>query len=350
MRRSRTASIAAVALAVIPLAACGANGQDSATDGKTTVRVMGDFGVPWVPQIPWVYAMEKGLYSDAGLNVEYRLPQGTTSPANIAATGRVDLAFVYTSDMMTAKDNNFDLKDLMSIGEKLPGGVCALEGSGVKTPKDLEGKTGAMINNPHSTANWKRFAELNGVDASKVKIVDAGGDPTPLLISGAVDIAIDAAEPQECLKASIATGKAYTMMAFTDQYHFPKTYFLQLAANGAWLEKHKDAARKFVQVTQKAISYCEQHQQECLKTYIASDPNAIDPKLATQGFEAEKHYWCGNSNSCWHPDKPIGWVDPDIWLAAADFLKENDLISDPKKTLGVLTDNEYLDPSVLPKP
>lgn len=351
MRRSSIGAMVAALAVILPVAACGAE-KAAEQDGQTTVRLMGDFPVPWVPQIPWIYAMQKGWYSDQGLNVEYQLPQGTTSPANVVGTGKVDLAIVYTSDLMTAEDNDLNLKALMSVGEKLPGGICALEGSGVTTPKDLEGKTASLMNNPHSKANWERFAQLNGIDASKVNTVDAGSDPTPLLISGAVDVAIDAAETQECIKASLATGKPYTMLSFTDAYNFPRTYFLEVAANGDWLEQHEEAARKFVAVTQKAIQHCEANQQECLDVYINSDPDAIDPELARLGFEAQtSNYWCGNSNSCWYPEKPIGWIDSELWLESAQFLKDNDLIAgDPQNALKVLTDNKYLDPSILPAP
>lgn len=344
-------SVAFLGLVGLMSACAPTTGSGEDADDGVTIRLMSDFVVPWVPQIPWLYAIEKGWYKEAGLNVEYLIPQGGTSPANLAGVGQVDMAIVYTSDLITASENDLDLKALMQVGEKLPGGVCALEGSGITNPQDLEGKTVGVINNPHSLSNWNRFLELNDVDASNITMVDAGDDPTPLLIAGSIDAAGDAAEVQECLQASIATGKEHLTMAFTDDYGFPETYFLEIAANGAWLDTHQDAARSFVEVTQRAIAYCERNGDECLEVYIASDPQNVDPEVATRGYDLlRQNYWCDGTASCWNPDKPIGWIDPDIWLAEAQFRKDNDLISgDPKDTLAVLTDNSFLSDEYMPQ-
>lgn len=343
------AGLALVAI-VVGIAGCGGSDDDSSSDGRTSITLMSDFHIPWVPDVPWIYALEEGWYEKAGLDVDYIYPQGTSSPARLVGVGKVDMAITYTSDLMNGVQKDLDAKALMSVFEKLPGGVCALEGSGIDEPKDLEGKTVAIVNTAHSLAHWKHFFEANGVDESKVNIVDAGADPTPLLIAGKVDAA-DAASPAECLQAALATGKKQTEFPFTEEWGFPKTYFLEIAAYTPWLEQNKAAARKFVQTTQKAISYCEQNQEECLEVYMASAPDEIDPEVATEGYKVMKNFWCGETASCWDPDKPIGWINPDVWVGEAEFLKDLGLLEgEPEETLEATTDNEYLSDKYLPQP
>lgn len=345
-----------LAFALLAFAGCGSEANDETSSSgsaaeMTDVTFMADFTVPWVVQIPWVYALQNGWYEDAGLNVDYVLPQGTDAPARLLGTGKVDITPAYVGDMLSVNEKGLKVKVLMSLFDKIPGGVCFYDDSGIESPTDLEGKTAAVYNYPQSLAFWQHFYAANGVDPDAVNQVDAGANSAPLLISGKVD-AIDAASPLECLTAELKKGQSTAEFPFDEQYGFPKTYYLMLTANAEWLAESDDAARKFTTVTQHAVSYCEDpdNQQECVQTFIDAYPDEVDPEVAEKGFESLKGYWCNGTASCWSPDKPTGYVDEKIWADLADFYADLGLIDDPATAPEVLTDNQYLSDEYEPHP
>lgn len=349
------AAFSVCAVALVGAGCGGSDDSDSSTgaDGQelTKVTVMSDFAVPWVPQVPWAVALDKGWFEEEGVDVDYIPPQGAAAPARLVGAGKVDMAAVYTADVMSTNEEGLKSKVLMSQAtEKLPGGICYYADSGIETPKDLEGKTVAVYDYPQGEYNFKHFLEANGVDESKVNVVSAGANSAQLLIAEKVD-AIDGATALECPDAEIKSGKEVDTFLFDDSNGFPKGYFLELAANEKWLGSNEKAARAVVETLQRAQSWSEQNKDEALQIFIDSDPDNIVPEVAELSWENLQDSWCGESASCWNPDKPIGWIDPKIWADQATFYKEGGLLkSDGPEASSMLTDNEYLSDQYMPKP
>lgn len=286
--------------------------------------------------------MKKGWYEQAGLSINFKFPQGAAVPAHLVGVGRVQIAATYEPDILATRAAGLGIKTLMTVFDRIPGGVEFYRDSGIRKPKDLEGRTIAVYDYPGSKYNFKVFFEKNGVDASKVKIVSAGADSAKLLIAGKVD-AIDGAPALEGLKASLATKKPIGNFFFDQRFGFPKTYYMLLAVNEKWLQQNQDAARKFVEVTQRAIAWSASHQKEALGIYLKEYPNAVTATLATKGFAALKQSWCGNSALCWAPHKPIGLIDPSVWKGYAAFLARGGLVTRKAAAdLSALTRNKYL--------
>ena len=66
--------------------------------------------------------------------------------------------------------------------------IVALKKSGIKPPKDLEGKTLGAPAPDGAYAQWPIFVKANGIDASKVKIENVGFPVRePMLAQGKVD-------------------------------------------------------------------------------------------------------------------------------------------------------------------
>jgi putative hydroxymethylpyrimidine transport system substrate-binding protein len=366
--RGLLVAIAALLAAAFVVAGCGSSSSSSSDSSTasaessggeggsgsgelTDVTFMADWAVPWVPQIPWVVAQQKGWFEEEGLDVTYQFPQGTAEPTKLVGAGKVNMAAVYTADDLSTNEQGLHSKVLMSLGsEKLPGGVCYMANSGITEPKDFEGKTIAVYNYPQSEYNFKYFFEHNGVNPENVNIVPAGENSATLLIAGRVD-GIDGSTALECPDVEAKTGEKVETMLFDTEYGFPKTYFLELAANESWLEGNEEAAEAFVHTIQKATSWSEQHQEEALKIFIEANPDTVEAEIAELGFEGLKQSWCGETYSCWTPKKPIGWISPEVWQENATFYKEGGLIeSDGPEASEMLTENKYLSSEYLPKP
>ena len=60
------------------------------------------------------------------------------------------------------------------VYDKPPFAIVSLAKTGIKTPKDLEGKMLGAPAPDGAYAQWKAFVKDNGIDASKVKIENVG--------------------------------------------------------------------------------------------------------------------------------------------------------------------------------
>jgi len=134
-------------------------------------------------------AIDKGYYAAEGLDVNY-IPGGPdVIPQASLLTGKADIALtslIETASAVSEKGATF--KIVGAQFQKSPDSVISLEATGIKSIKDLVGKTVACP--PLSLGTFKVLLGLNGVAEDQVKIVPYAFDPTPLA-TGQVDAVVD---------------------------------------------------------------------------------------------------------------------------------------------------------------
>lgn len=134
-------------------------------------------------------ALDKGFYTAEGLSVDY-LPGGPdVIPQASLLTGKAEIALtsmIETATAVTEKGANF--KVIGAQFQKSPDSIISLEATGIKTIKDLAGKTVACP--PLNLGPFKVLLGINGVAEDAVKIVPYTFDPTPLA-TGQVDAVVD---------------------------------------------------------------------------------------------------------------------------------------------------------------
>jgi NitT/TauT family transport system substrate-binding protein len=136
------------------------------------------FALDWKfegPAAPYFVAIDKGYYKAEGLNVT--IDSGPGSVAGIArvAAGTYPLGF-------------FDINSLVKFQDQNPDAIATTTKTGIKKPKDLEGKVLGAPAPDGAYAQWKAFVKENGIDAAKVKIENVGFPVRePMLAEGKVD-------------------------------------------------------------------------------------------------------------------------------------------------------------------
>jgi ABC-type nitrate/sulfonate/bicarbonate transport system substrate-binding protein len=134
-------------------------------------------------------ALDKGYYKAEGLAVDY-LPGGPdVIPQASLLTGKADIALTSTIETATAvSEKGATFKIVGAQFQKSPDSIISMEQTGIKTIKDLAGKTVACP--PLNLGPFKVLLSLNGVAEDSVKIVPYTFDPTPLS-TGQVDAVVD---------------------------------------------------------------------------------------------------------------------------------------------------------------
>ena len=142
------------------------------------------------PATPYLVAVDKGYYKDEGLDVTVDPGNGSVDSVNRVASGTYDMAFADISSLIKFRDNkdNAAVRAVLMVYDAPPNSIITLKKTGIKTPKDLEGKILGAPATDASYSVWPIFARANGIDVSKVKIENIGFPVRePMLAQGKVD-------------------------------------------------------------------------------------------------------------------------------------------------------------------
>lgn len=156
---------------------------------QTAIR----FALDWRfegPAAPYFVALDKGYYKAEGLDVTIDSGSGSVEGINRVASGTYQIAFSDINSLIKFRDKkeNVAVKAIMMVYDTPAFSIVSLKKSGIKAPKDLEGKILGAPAPDGAYAQWPIFVKANGIDASKVKIENVGFPVRePMLAQGKVD-------------------------------------------------------------------------------------------------------------------------------------------------------------------
>jgi len=140
----------------------------------------------------FVTAAAKGYFKDENLDVQIDSGNGSGSVVSRIVSGVYQIGFADMATLMEFHGNNPDAPNkpvgIMMLYNNTPGTVFALKKSGIKTPKDLEGKKLGAPSFDASRQTFPVFAQANNVDESKVEWLSM--EPTlreTMLVRGDLD-------------------------------------------------------------------------------------------------------------------------------------------------------------------
>lgn len=145
-------------------AAAGFVSASVSAEAQTSIK----FSLDWVfqgPTSPFLAALENGYYKAEGLDVTMDVGQGSAGAVQRVATGAYQIAFADISSLIeyNSKNPGKEILCVFMAYDAAPLGVYALKKSGIKEPKDLDGKKlGAPIFDA-SFRMFPAFAKKNGI-------------------------------------------------------------------------------------------------------------------------------------------------------------------------------------------
>jgi NitT/TauT family transport system substrate-binding protein len=204
----------------------------------------------WLPSgqkvAPYI-GRERGLFSQRGIDLEIKRGFGSADTITKVATGAADFGYVDIANIMAADDAVVEkVKAVMSLFSKQPHAIIAMSDKGIRSLKDLKGKT--IATSPFSSSNF--FLPLvlaqAGVPMESVKIerVEAA-TLTPLLVQGRVDGAV-LWSPDDAFVAPLAAkaGKKTVVVPFSETGF--NMYGLAVATSSQMIQTKPDLVRRFV--------------------------------------------------------------------------------------------------------
>jgi NitT/TauT family transport system substrate-binding protein len=198
-------------------------------------------------------ALDKGYYKAEGLDVEILGGKGSGTVIKEVAAGTVKIGFADAGTLALARANeNVPVKMVAVVYADSPHALIVLEDSGIKGPKDLEGKT---LSDAAGSSNYKlypAYAKAYGADPDKSKWVFSDSAAlVGLLLSGKVD-GIGQFSVGAPLLAKRAAPRTIRVLHYKDAKGF-EIYSNGIIVREDTLKSDPELVRKFVRASMKGL-------------------------------------------------------------------------------------------------
>lgn len=292
----------------------------------------------WVPT--WYHgvfylALNRGYYSDAGINLTIGQGKGSSATAQVVGSGSETFGLLDMSTMMLGVASGAPLVAIGGLMQRNPEGVIALSSANIKTPKDLEGKRWGYTAGSSGETLFTLFAAKTGVDDTKLTriTVDAGAKLT-FLLTEKVDFITDWGASLNALIA--AQGKTPVNLLYADYgMHFNGSTF---ATTRNVLASKPELARGFLAATAKGIAEAVKSPDAAIDALIANQPAVANNRELMIGQMK-------NLGSFLHSDrtkgKPTLWLDPEDVAATLEIAKRLRKTAEGLQPAGLFT-NDFL--------
>jgi ABC-type nitrate/sulfonate/bicarbonate transport system substrate-binding protein len=309
--------IVGLGLLVCLLAGCQAgtviNPAASATPGPLAMVFMPGYA----PQanLPFVgvyVAQEKGFFGEQNLAVTIQPSPGQGQHLQLTAAGKVQVTTQDAAVMLQRRaDPGLPLVSIALLGQHGQQAFAALAGSGMKTPKDWEGRTVGYKGTP--PPDLLALIAASGADLSKIRLVNVGFDPR-LLVEGKVDVYPVFKSNEPWLLRS--WGQQITLWDAAD-YGVP-TLGLTYVTSDETLRQNPELLARFLRGALKGIEYAAGHIDETVQIVMKYTGPSADPALQRFMFETELK---DAQNSA-----GIGWQTAAQWQQLSDMLRQQGVL------------------------
>ncbi|MFQ5914480.1 MAG: ABC transporter substrate-binding protein [Nitrospinota bacterium] len=276
------------------------------------------FVTSWVLYGPDAYlfaAREKGIYRRAGFDVEINRGRGSGNTIKEVGLRQFDFGFADTGALVAGRTRGAKAKEIAVLYGKAPHAVAYRKDSGIRTPKDLEGRILADQQGAATQRTFPAFAGLAGFDLSKVKFLymEATSRLPSVLAGRAHGMPLYATEfplvEQQSRKQNQEVG--YFLWA---DYGF-HVYSNGIIAHQDDIEKKPDVVRRFLKATVEGWAYAVDHPEGAVQFFLNFNPEQSKQialaqwKVAARLSEAPEAKKNG-----------IGWIDRAKMVATRDIM------------------------------
>lgn len=312
---------------VVGLFSPGAGAQPEKTVTiRLSWKVKGEFA-------PLFVAVRKGFYARRGVAV--RVLEGTGAGPTLTEVANGHDAFAYVGAIETAQgiSQGMPLVMVANYIHRSPMVLASFEP--LRTPRDLEGKS--IGTSPQDTFQriWEAFARANGVDVSKVRLVNL--DPSARLaqfLQGRIDV-LSAFYTNEIPLVYARTGRPLHLLWVAD-YGF-NILGHGLVTTRAFAEREPQVVRAVVAGTTEGFAYTLHHVAESADLLIGLFPDALDRETTPLQISSMLELL----RSPWASGHPLGWNSTREWEKTIAILSQNGLLHTPHPAVQYFT-NRYV--------
>lgn len=218
-------------------------------------------------------AKDKNFYGEKGLNVTISRGFGSGDTVKRVASGTATIGIADAATVIAARANDdVPVRIVGIVYDQSATGLIYLQESGIKTPKDLEGRTIGRSASGASVNLFPAFLVANKIDRSKIKEVVSDASALPsLMLSGRVAAVLDqSTNLTKYARVAKEQGKAVQPMRYSD--FGLKTYGNAIIVQPDTLKNKPEAVRAFVEASLRGIAYAFDHPDEAVAIIRKTHP------------------------------------------------------------------------------
>lgn len=221
----------------------------------------------------WV-ALGRGLYKDAGLEVAIGRGYGSLDTIKRVDAKGVDFGEGDAGTLIVARTRGIRVKEVGMIYHDGQYAAYALKSSGIRAPKDMEGRSVGGVSAGATESLFPAFLRRNNVDESKVKFVPMTAAATvPSLLAGNVDIILTFALTGVGIQEkALAQGKDIVEFLYSD--HGLPLYSNGIVAHGDSIQGKPDRVRRFVDATLRGYVWAAENPAAAAGIFHKFNPTA----------------------------------------------------------------------------
>jgi NitT/TauT family transport system substrate-binding protein len=282
---------------------------------------------------PFQLGLQRGYYKDEGIDLTLNEGRGSVSTAQGVAAATDDFGLADSSSLMLLASKGADIKTIMTIHGRSVYGVISLAETGIKAPKDLEGKKLAITAGDALTQLFPAFVKATGIDRDKISLVQI--DPAgkvPALLEKRVDAILGGLDEQFFLVKQ--KGGHPVGMGFAD--HGANTVGLTIIALQATLDKNPDMAKRFLRATARSWKAAIQDPDAAIEALLKVK-SELDRSSQKEQLVTDISFIASDANK----GKPFGFSADADWDRTLKILKDYRDLKTDKPATAFFT-NDYL--------
>ncbi len=198
---------------------------------------------------PFYYGKERGLYTAEGIDLTINEGRGSANTVQVIAAGSDTFGLADSSSIILTASKGADVKSVMSLLNSTGFSVISLAATGIRSPKDLEGKRLALSPGDPMWQLFQAIASVNKLDTSKIAMVQV--DPAAKVVAvleKRADALLGGADDQYFLIKQ--RGLEPAAMRFAD--HGANIVGMAILTKGELIKGKPELVRRFVRATAKS--------------------------------------------------------------------------------------------------
>ena len=229
-------------------------------------------------------AKEKGFYSAKGLDVTINRGFGSGDTIKVVAAGKLDFGFANIPAAIISRGKGAPVKELAVVIGKAPESFVSFEDKGIRSLKDLEGKSFLEAAGAATMVTWPAFAKLAGIDINKMTFiaVEAAAKPAAFF-GGRGDLAFGFRPgfDEPLIVRARKEGRKLVYLRWED-YGW-KVYGSGIVASDELLKRDPKLAADFVAATMDGYRWAIENHEQALEIFVKANPE-VDRDTARLGL------------------------------------------------------------------
>jgi len=263
---------------------------------------------------PFHLGVERGFYREAGIELTIGEGQGSARAVQLVAAGSDTFGLSDGSSIINGVARGAPVQAVMGIMNRSPFAIIVREDSGIRSMRDLAGRTIAATTGEAGLVIFPALLGANGMapDAVRFLRVDGAGKLVATLENRTVGL-LGGVENQALIMPQ--RGVPVRSILYAD--NGANTMGLAIHATRETLQRNPELVRRFIRATQRSFELAEREPEAAVAAgrRVKAD---MDRDLSLAQLRAGLPL----VRSARGADRPIGWMAPEDWAETLTLMRE----------------------------